>query len=79
MYYRERFVVKFSQNGLSNFVDKLQTQGTTVFEDLGYIDLNADLYLVAQVVRIGKMFYSESAKKSNQVIQLKISSNRNSG
>jgi len=59
--------MKYFQNGQSSFVDKLQAQGNTVFEDLGYLDLNADLYLVAHVVRIGKMFHSDSAKKSNQV------------
>jgi len=62
--FRERFLVK--ANGMSSFVDKLQQQGTTVFEDLGSIDLHPELYLVVQVIRVGKMF-AESTKKSNQV------------
>jgi len=46
---------------MSSFLDKLQNQGQTLFEDLCYADLSRDLYIVCQVYRIGKMFYSESS------------------
>ena len=42
----ERFMVQFRRDGLSNFVDKLQCQGLTVFEDLGVGDLSKELFLV---------------------------------
>lgn len=32
-------------------------------QDLGNADLNRDIYIVAQVMRIGRMLYSDSSKK----------------
>lgn len=58
----ERFLVKISKDGFSNYVERLQSCAA-LFTDLGKVDLNRELYLVAHVMRIGRMVYSESSKK----------------
>lgn len=58
----ERFVVKISKDGFSNYTEKLHSN-CTVFTDLGAMDLNEDLYIVAVVMRVGKIIQSESVKK----------------
>ena len=35
-----------------------------VFQDLGVQDFSGDLYLVVQVVRVGRMLTSDSSKKA---------------
>lgn len=69
-YITERFLVKISKEGFSNYLDKLHSN-CTVFTDLGNSDLNKDIYLVAHVMRIGKMLYSDTSKKTdkNQIQQ----------
>ncbi|KAK7603682.1 hypothetical protein V9T40_003681 [Parthenolecanium corni] len=58
----ERFLVKVSKEGFSNYLSKLHNN-CTIFTDLGNSDLNRDLFVVAHVMRIGKMLHSESGKK----------------
>ncbi|XP_068154340.1 dedicator of cytokinesis protein 3 isoform X1 [Drosophila tropicalis] len=58
----ERFLVKISKDGLSNYIEKLHSN-CTVFTDLGAADLNEDLHLVAIVMRVGKITQSDSIKK----------------
>lgn len=58
----ERFLVKISKEGFSNYIEKLHNN-CTIFTELGLQDLSRDLYIVAHVMRIGKMVYSESSKK----------------
>ncbi|XP_055375365.1 dedicator of cytokinesis protein 3 [Condylostylus longicornis] len=62
----ERFVVKISKEGFSNYAEKLNNN-CTVFRDLGAADLGEDLYLVAVVVRVGKIIHSESIKKIDKI------------
>ncbi|XP_050533759.1 dedicator of cytokinesis protein 3 isoform X2 [Daktulosphaira vitifoliae] len=61
-YISERFLVKISKEGFSNYIEKLHNN-CTIFTDLGLQDLARDLYIVAHVMRFGKMVYSESSKK----------------
>ncbi|XP_045606392.1 dedicator of cytokinesis protein 3 isoform X3 [Procambarus clarkii] len=58
----ERFLVKLSKEGFSNYVEKIHSN-CTIFTDLGSGDLASDLYIVAHVVRVGRMLFSESVKK----------------
>ncbi|XP_017103025.2 dedicator of cytokinesis protein 3 isoform X1 [Drosophila bipectinata] len=58
----ERFLVKISKDGFSNYIEKLHSN-CTVFTDLGAADLNEDLHLVAVVMRVGKIIQSDSIKK----------------
>uniref|UniRef100_A0A6P4FAD5 Dedicator of cytokinesis protein 3 isoform X1 n=1 Tax=Drosophila rhopaloa TaxID=1041015 RepID=A0A6P4FAD5_DRORH len=58
----ERFLVKMSKDGFSNYIEKLHSN-CTVFTDLGAADLNEDLHLVAVVMRVGKIIQSDSIKK----------------
>lgn len=62
-YISERFLVKISKDGFSNYVEKLHSN-CTIFTDLGNADLCKEIYLVAHVMRVGRMLYSESSKKS---------------
>lgn len=64
-YISERFLVKISKEGFSNYIEKLHSN-CTVFTDLGNSDLTKDMYIVAHVMRIGKMLYSESSKKTDK-------------
>ncbi|KAJ8941123.1 hypothetical protein NQ318_007705 [Aromia moschata] len=66
-YLTERFLVKISKEGFSNYIDKLHSN-CTVFTDLGNADLNKDIYIVAHVMRIGKMLYSDSSKKTEKAV-----------
>ncbi|XP_030238951.1 dedicator of cytokinesis protein 3 isoform X2 [Drosophila navojoa] len=58
----ERFLVKISKDGFSNYIEKLHSN-CTVFTDLGAADLNEELHLVAVVMRVGKIIQSDSMKK----------------
>ncbi|XP_030371328.1 dedicator of cytokinesis protein 3 [Scaptodrosophila lebanonensis] len=58
----ERFLVKISKDGFSNYIEKLHSN-CTVFTDLGAADLNEELHLVAVVMRVGKIIQSDSIKK----------------
>ncbi|GAB6029592.1 hypothetical protein CHUAL_005335 [Chamberlinius hualienensis] len=60
----ERFLVRISKDGFSNYVERLQSNAA-LFTDLGNGDLNRELYLIAHVMRIGRMVYSESSKRSS--------------
>ncbi|KAK8389640.1 hypothetical protein O3P69_008971 [Scylla paramamosain] len=60
----ERFLVKLSKEGFSNYVEKIHSN-CTIFTDLGSGDLVSDLYIVAHVVRVGRMLFSESVKKNS--------------
>ncbi|GFS76082.1 dedicator of cytokinesis protein 3 [Nephila pilipes] len=50
----ERFLVRFAKYGMSHFVEKLHN-ASTIFTDLGEADLNRELYLVAHIIRSGRM------------------------
>lgn len=63
----ERFLVKISKDGFSNYVEKLHSN-CTVFTDLGVSDLSGDLYLVANVMRVGRILHSESIKKGDKLL-----------
>ncbi|XP_037792049.1 dedicator of cytokinesis protein 4-like [Penaeus monodon] len=60
----ERFLVKLSKEGFSNYIEKIHSN-CTIFTDLGSGDLASDLYIVAHVVRVGRMLFSESVKKTS--------------
>ncbi|XP_051163357.1 dedicator of cytokinesis protein 3 isoform X2 [Leptopilina boulardi] len=60
-YISERFLVKISKEGFSNYVEKMHSN-CTIFTDLGNADLGRDLYMVAHVMRCGRMLYSDSGK-----------------
>ncbi|XP_066149763.1 dedicator of cytokinesis protein 3 isoform X2 [Euwallacea fornicatus] len=64
-YLSERFLVKISKEGFTNHIEKLHSN-CTVFTDLGNSDLIKDIYIVAHVMRIGKMLYSDSSKKTEK-------------
>ncbi|XP_037027423.1 dedicator of cytokinesis protein 3 isoform X2 [Bradysia coprophila] len=61
----ERFLVRISKDGFSNYMEKLHSN-CTVFIDLGESEILADLYLVANVIRVGKILHSESTKKGDK-------------
>lgn len=58
----ERFVVRIAKDGFANYIEKLHSN-CTVFADLGSGDINADLYLVAHIMRVGKLLASDSVRK----------------
>ncbi|XP_014603723.1 PREDICTED: dedicator of cytokinesis protein 3 isoform X1 [Polistes canadensis] len=60
-YLSERFLVRISKEGFSNYVEKLHNN-CTIFTDLGNADLSRDLYVIAHVMRCGRMLYSDSGK-----------------
>ncbi|XP_023246842.1 dedicator of cytokinesis protein 3 [Copidosoma floridanum] len=60
-YISERFLVRISKEGFSNYVEKMHSN-CTIFTDLGNADLTRDLYMVAHVMRCGRMLYSDSGK-----------------
>lgn len=66
-YITERFLVKISKDGFSNYVEKLHSN-CTVFTDLGNAELSKDIYIVAHIMRIGRMLYSDSSKKTDKVV-----------
>ncbi|XP_065372195.1 dedicator of cytokinesis protein 3 isoform X2 [Calliphora vicina] len=61
----ERFLVKISKDGYPNYMERMNSN-CTVFTDLGAADLNDELYLVAVVMRVGKILPSEPVKKSEK-------------
>ncbi|BES96770.1 dedicator of cytokinesis [Nesidiocoris tenuis] len=60
-YISERFLVKISKDGFSNYIEKLNSN-CTLFTDLGRTDLTKELFIVAHVYRIGRMLANESTK-----------------
>ncbi|XP_013109839.2 dedicator of cytokinesis protein 3 isoform X1 [Stomoxys calcitrans] len=60
----ERFVVKMCKDGFANFYEKVNSN-CTVFTDLGAADLNDALYLVAVVMRVGKILPSEKSSSNS--------------
>ncbi|XP_055588289.1 dedicator of cytokinesis protein 3 isoform X2 [Uranotaenia lowii] len=62
----ERFLVRIAKDGFSTYVET--SHNCTVFTDLGSSDLNQDLYLIANVIRVGKMMHSESVKKGDKLV-----------
>ncbi|XP_031827165.1 dedicator of cytokinesis spg isoform X2 [Nomia melanderi] len=60
-YLSERFLVRIVKEGFSSFVEKVNSN-CTIFTDLGNADLSRDLYMVAHVMRCGRMLYSDSGK-----------------
>ncbi|XP_012288369.1 dedicator of cytokinesis protein 3 [Orussus abietinus] len=63
-YLSERFLVRISKEGFSNYVEKMHSN-CTIFTDLGNADLSRDLYMVAHVMRCGRMLYSDSGKNKS--------------
>ncbi|XP_043283024.1 dedicator of cytokinesis protein 3 isoform X2 [Venturia canescens] len=67
-YLSERFLVKISKEGFSNYVEKLHSN-CTIFTDLGNADLSRDLHIIAHVMRCGRMQYSDSGRnKAGSVV-----------
>ncbi|KAK9889845.1 hypothetical protein WA026_007208 [Henosepilachna vigintioctopunctata] len=64
-YITERFLVRISKEGFSNYVEKLHNN-CTFFTDLGNSDLNSDIFIIAHIIRIGKMIYSDTSKKTDK-------------
>ncbi|XP_065079218.1 dedicator of cytokinesis protein 3 isoform X3 [Ochlerotatus camptorhynchus] len=62
----ERFLMRIAKDGFSTYVET--SHNCTVFTDLGSSDLNQDLYLIANVMRVGKMLHSEAVKKGDKFI-----------
>ncbi|XP_073817677.1 dedicator of cytokinesis spg [Musca autumnalis] len=60
----ERFVVKICKDGYANYIERVNSN-CTVFTDLGAADLNEDLYLVAVVMRVGKILPSEKSSNNS--------------
>lgn len=58
----ERFVVRISKDGFANYIEKLHSN-CTVFTDLGTGEITSDLYLVAHIMRVGKLLASDSVRK----------------
>ncbi|RLU17100.1 hypothetical protein DMN91_011169 [Ooceraea biroi] len=67
-YLSERFLVRISKEGFSNYVEKMHSN-CTIFTDLGNSDLSRDLYMIAHVMRCGRMLYSDSGLLISQVYQ----------
>lgn len=61
-YVSEKFLVKVLKEGFSSYIGKANNSAT-LFTELGSADLKKDLYLVVQVVRLGRLLYTESSKK----------------
>ncbi|KAF4516778.1 hypothetical protein B566_EDAN004617 [Ephemera danica] len=61
-YISERFLVRISRDGFSNYVERLHSN-CTIFTDLGNSELSRDVVLVAHVLRVGRMLASESVKQ----------------
>jgi dedicator of cytokinesis protein 3 len=61
----ERFLVKISKGGFSNYVKTLHSN-CTVFCDLGENELKTDLYLVANIMRCGKLLPNENRARQDQ-------------
>lgn len=59
----EKFLVKVLREGFSSYVDKLN-DNATLFTELERDDLKKDLYLIVQVVRVGRLIYTESSKRA---------------
>ncbi|XP_054273723.1 dedicator of cytokinesis protein 3 isoform X2 [Macrosteles quadrilineatus] len=72
-YISERFLVRISKEGFANYVEKLSSN-CTIFTDLGNGDLTKNVYVIAHILRIGKMLYS-----SNQISNKKASTSSQSG
>lgn len=65
-YLTERFLVKISKEGFSNYVEKVHSN-CTFFTDLGNADLSSgDIFIIAHVIRMGKMLYSDTSKKTDK-------------
>lgn len=65
----DRYLIQISKQGFSNYIEKLHNN-CTIFTDLGNADLKKEIYLVAHVMRIGKMVYNDSNRKSNDKTSL---------
>ncbi|XP_076248536.1 dedicator of cytokinesis spg isoform X2 [Calliopsis andreniformis] len=61
IYLSERYLVRISKEGFSSFIEKMHSN-CTIFTDLGNADLSKDLYMVAHVMRCGRMLYSDFGK-----------------
>ncbi|KAK6638497.1 hypothetical protein RUM43_006764 [Polyplax serrata] len=60
----DRFWIQVTKQSIANCIDKFQPY-CTVFTDLGNADLGKKLYLVARVMRVGKMVANDSNRKSS--------------
>ncbi|XP_043244747.1 dedicator of cytokinesis protein 3-like [Amphibalanus amphitrite] len=59
----ERFLVEIARDGASNFYNKPANNASTVFTDLGSLEQCSQLYLVVQVLRVGRMLPAESSRR----------------
>ncbi|ETE70379.1 Dedicator of cytokinesis protein 3, partial [Ophiophagus hannah] len=57
----ERFLVRLNKNGGAKNPEKIDRM-CTLFTDLGSKDMKKDLYIVAHVIRIGRMLLNDSRK-----------------
>lgn len=60
----ERFLVRITKDGCSNYVD-MPHSNCTVFSDLGETELNSELYIVANVMRVGKIQFSDTSMRKS--------------
>lgn len=60
----ERFLVKITKDGWSNYVD-MPHSNCTVFTDLGESELNSELYIVVNVMRVGKIQHSDTSMRKS--------------
>ncbi|KAG5273390.1 hypothetical protein AALO_G00150830 [Alosa alosa] len=60
----ERFVVRLNKQGVPSALEKAERQ-CTLFVDLGSSDLRKDVYVVAHIIRIGRMVAGEKKSVSN--------------
>eukprot|EP01137_Pigoraptor_chileana_P029725 Opistho-2@15256 len=58
----EEYLVRLSRGGLPHDIDKINNL-RALFVDLGAKDLQADVYLVCRIVRVGKMLPEDKDKK----------------
>lgn len=60
----ERFLVRITKDGGSNYVD-MPHSNCTVFTDLGETELNSELFIVANIMRVGKIQFSDTSMRKS--------------
>ncbi|KAL7022521.1 hypothetical protein ACKWTF_012281 [Chironomus riparius] len=61
----ERFLVRITKDGFSTYDVDMPHSNCTVFTDLGEAELNSDLYIVANVMRVGKIQFSDTSMRKS--------------
>lgn len=55
-------MIRLDFDGFQNYLDKLHAN-CAIFTDLGSADLAKELYLVAQIVRVGRILATDATKR----------------